>query len=136
MNGHVSRRAFVPALLLVVPLACGGTTTTSGSSSDGGGGCTPPSAGAWAISASDYSAACQSDGDCQAVYIGDNACEVAIVAGTQNMPCPNAAIATSSYDAYMKRYEAINTACRKQCGSGSILCSVSSPVCNAGTCQP
>jgi hypothetical protein len=78
--------------------------------------------------------------ECQAVYVGDNACETPVNGGGN---CPNAAISMASYtETYEPEYEGINAACEIACGAGSILCATPGMACNGtlvngvpGTCE-
>ncbi|MEB2313327.1 MAG: hypothetical protein OZ921_03935 [Sorangiineae bacterium] len=100
------------------------------------GDCIPPLPGAWAIPADGLETTCATDADCVAVYLGENACEVARFDGGRNRPCPNAAIATRSRPAYQARYDDVNRACRQACGPGELTCAPVEARCRAGVCGP
>jgi hypothetical protein len=108
-----------------------------------GGECAPPTSGAWAITSSGLDTSCKDVAECQAVYLGDNVCEVPLNGGGN---CPNAGISMAAYNAtYLPEYEAINSACSRVCGPGSVLCPTLTLACNgtgstatrtgAGTCE-
>ncbi|HEY8040778.1 MAG TPA: hypothetical protein VIF15_13325 [Polyangiaceae bacterium] len=142
-----------PALACLL-LACGGRTTSAPPGDAGpdapvvpaqdadvapdadtdGGACTAAAVPEWTLSASSFGQGCHADTDCEAVYLGGNACE-----SGSHCACPNASIAVAGDATYRAAADAIRKspscqACTPPGAGFGCDCPAPKVYCASGTC--